>query len=1566
MGAKTVNSVLQRFHPAVAGWFAGRFERPSAIQRAGWKAIAASHGRKDVLLCAPTGSGKTLAAFLWALNNLVEDRLAGRLGEQVSVVYVSPLKALANDIRVNLAEPLEGIAAAGAAGGLELCPIRAGLRTGDTPASEREAMARRPPHILVTTPESLFLLLLSERFRGYLQAVRWVIVDELHAVAANKRGAHLAVTLERLERLVRQAGEPRPARIGLSATLRPVATLARFLSGAEVDSAGRRRFRPVDFVRVDSGPRRLDLKVIAPGPPLGPLATHAHWEALYDALAALVRGHRTTLIFTLSRRQAERVALNLQRRLGDAAVVAHHGSLARAARIEAEQRLKRGELKAIVATASLELGIDIGAVDLVCQIDSARSLTAALQRLGRSSHWLGGVPKGRFFALSLDELAALAATVRALGAGLIDEVEMPRGCRDVAAQQIIAVAAQQEEIGVAELSRLLRGAWHFADLTAPSLERLLSEMAAEPPCHAPGGQAKIIYDRQSGRVRARRAARIAALEGAGTIPENGNCDVVVASDGRKIGDVEEDFAQEVSRGDVFALGSAPWRALGLSRGRLLVEPAPASTPTAPFWEAEAPGRSPALSQALSELRIRLEHLARQGKRAAALKWLERECALEPAAAAQLFDYVARGLAALGAVPSRRTVVVERFFDGLGGTQVVIHAPFGMRLNRALGLALRKRLCQNFDFEIQASATDDAVLLALTGRHSFALETLLGLLAPGAARPVLEQAVLGAPMFELRFRHVATRALTVARAMRGNKVPPYLQRLRAQDLLAGLFPGQQACFENRPPVIPIPEHHLVAEAMRECLEEATDLPGLIALLGACRRGTVKVAAVESVAPSVFAHQILLAWDYSFIDGGERANRRSRTVRTGSARGAEPAALERLALAPPPVEAVRQAQAEASFTAPARRAQNRDELCEIVRAYGLFPWEKIADCTSGDGAAMVAELAAEGRIACVQLDEGGPRRLVSAEDLAGVQAVYSACRLLAPPLAAGGDTHAASRPPASYAPGARHAGRSSTPDPAAGALPVEPAAARQELVLRALRTGAAASAAALASTLALPAAQVEGALAALEAGGAIFRAARAPAQANGGNDAEQWWERYHLERVRRLTLKQLRPQFEPCDNAAFAALRLEWLGVAPRPGAVWLAGVLDRMTGLRFGPKTWESAILPARLPGFRPKELDELCLRGEFQWIAADTSQGALLPARITFVRRGSPLLGLLADDVPNEHALAQEQELLLEALKRGGAQYLDELCRATGLGEDAALGALWTLAAKGLASNDGYAPLSLLCGLAAARRALSRPAEQSPCEHRASRNRIGLRPRALSRLRARLKASGLGRWSRLARDHDAHPGGPSFEELRQAAQILLDRNGVLSREVLAWEGWPAAAWSRLAPVLRRMEYAGLWRRGLFVSGLSPEQYATGQALEALKDPARRRPPARQYVALCAADPANPFGTLLPGCGIARSEAAVVVLSGGAEFILGIEHGNLLLGDTADRETVEQGLQALIGFAGKLSLETIDGVPALQARQVPLLAKIGFHSNGRALVWDGLSGPVPAAALVPTRGFEAAR
>ncbi len=1496
-----MSSVLDAFHPLVRTWFARSFGPPSEVQELGWPVIAqaAEGAGHHVLMCAPTGSGKTLAAFMWAINRMVMEAEAGALRDEVSILYVSPLKALANDIRINLSEPLEGVRQVAIESGLEPPAIRAGLRHGDTPVSERNAMLRRAPQVLVTTPESLFMLLTSQRFREKLAAVRYVIVDELHAIAPSKRGVHLMVTLERLDRLVMSRSGSRPVRIGLSATLNPIERLAEFLAGHEVAPGGDRIPRPVRIVRAGSGPRQFDLAVIAPGPELGPLATHSHWDAMYDRLAELIEQHRTTLVFTLSRRWAERIALNLQKRLGDEAVMAHHGSLARNERLKAEQKLKHGELQAIVATASLELGIDVGTVDLVCQVDSPKSISAAVQRIGRSGHRLGMTPKGRFFALTLDDLVECAAAVRAIRGGILDEAEIPRGCLDVVAQQIIAIAAEEGDVGESELLRMLRGAACFGHLDRAALKNLLGEMATELSNRISGAAPKIFYDRIAGRVRPRRGARLAALVSGGTIAENGNYDVVIASEGRKIGDVEEDFAQESSRGDVFALGSNPWRILGISRGRLMVEAAPGMAPSLPFWQTEANGRSPALSSVAIDLRREIADRLDREDSNATIAWLCSECALDENAARQAIDYVRRGVAALGAVPDQRTIVIERFFDGLGGTQLVIHSPFGIRMNRGFGLALRKRLCQSFDFEIQASAIDDAVLLALNARHSFALENVLPMLPARNATEVMTQAVLDAPMFEVRFRHVASRALSIMRSDKGRRIPAWIQRLRTQELIAALFPQHGACFENRPPKIEVPAHFIVTETIRECLEESADLPRLMQLLEAIERGEVRIVAVDSISPSVFAQRILLAWDYSFLDDGERANRRSRTVMMNRALAEDVLRDEDLS-AMLAEEAVAAVVAEAGGRASSRKARNHDELLELIRKHGAIACGLLAERVSGDSTAMLRELEQEGRAIRTQLTREGAQQAIAVEDAALWVAIF---------------------------PGASALGASGLPS--TGNIDREPAI--KEVVRRAMATDGPVTVDALAARLSIESRELQTALAALEADGMVFRGHFTPA----ARGVEQWCDRYNLERIHRQTLAHLRAEIEPCSDQEYAAFRLRWHRVAerdPAGGAAAMQAVLERLNGVGFSPEFWEQSIFPARIAEYRPEYLDAILLSGEFVWagmpaVMPDGSSAPELPAKIGFFHRRDPALPE-ADpaDIVEPHPRA-----VFDALIAAGAQYLDDLAERADLSERDTLRALWRLAATGLVSNDSFAPLRILAadGVAAMGR------ESPPAARRRH-----------AAVRARLKSSFGGRWSVIRHA----PVSAQVDCAREAALRLLDRNGIVTREMLQLESLPLP-WSEITFALRRLEYSGQIRRGYFVRSLSGEQYALSAALELLNAGRSSRSPGAAMVALSAGDPANPFGAVLPSCGIAREAANLIVIEAGTP-IAGLAGRALRLLVPLSAEAVNAALRAMIDWRARLMIETVDEIPALESPWIDILVGIGFHSDGRALVYDGLPGPRP--------------
>ncbi len=843
--------MLASFDPLVAEWFANRFGNPTEPQLAGWRELQSG---RDVLISAPTGSGKTLAAFLICLDGLVRAARAATLSDETQVLYVSPLKALSNDVRRNLERPLAEIAALAELRGVKLAPIRTAVRTGDTSAADRQRMRNEAPHILVTTPESLFILLTAEKSRQMLRTVRTVIVDEIHAIADDKRGSHLALTLARLQAITHRV----PQRIGLSATVRPIEEVASYLApGAAIVDIGHRR--------------EMDLAIEITNDELGAVATSEMWEEIYDRLAAHILRERTTLVFVNTRRLSERVAHALAGRLGPNAVLPHHGSLSRALRHDAEARLKNGELRAVVATASLELGIDIGTVDLAIQIGSPRSIAVALQRIGRSGHWVGAKPRGILFPTTRDELIECAAVIHAIRAGDLEQIEIPQNALDILAQQIVAETACQPW-GEAELYDLFRSAWPYRDLALSDYEAVI-EMLSEGIATSRGRSGAMLHrDRVNHRLRGRRGARLAAITSGGAIPDNAAYSVIVEPEGKAVGTVDEDFAVESLTGDVFLLGTQSWRVRHVGQGKVRVEDAHGAKPSLPFWLGEAPGRSAELSNAVSATR---EDLRSSGALSE----------LSDAAARQAIAYVQSGAASLGALPSRDTVVAERFFDESGGMQLILHAPFGSRINRAWGLALRKRFCRTFNFELQAAATDNGIVISLSEQHAFPLESVFEFLHSSTVEDVLREALLAAPMFGVRWRWNASRALTILRFRGGRKVPPAIQRMRAEDLLASVFPDQVACAENLIGPIRIPDHPLVNETISNCLHEAMDVEGLKRVLAGLESGAVRRVAVENAMPSVFSHEILNANPYAFLDDAPLEERRARAVQLRSASRAE---------------------------------------------------------------------------------------------------------------------------------------------------------------------------------------------------------------------------------------------------------------------------------------------------------------------------------------------------------------------------------------------------------------------------------------------------------------------------------------------------------------------------------------------------------------------------------------------------------------------------------------------------------------------------------------------------------
>jgi ATP-dependent Lhr-like helicase len=1413
MGGGTFPMSLASFHPAVAAWFRDRLGEPTAPQARAWPSIRAG---RHTLVAAPTGSGKTLAAFLAAIDELVRQGLAGTLADETRVVYVSPLKALSSDIHRNLEEPLGGIRAELAARALPAVDVRALTRTGDTPPAARAAMGRRPPHLLVTTPESLYLLLGSDGGRRVLRTARTVIVDEIHAVAGSKRGAHLALSLARLEAL---AGRPL-LRVGLSATQRPIEEMARFLLGAGgVGPDGTPR-----CALVDAGHRRdLDLSVETPRSPLEAVMAGEVWDEVYDRLAELARGQRTTLIFVNTRRLAERVAKHLGDRLGVGRVAAHHGSLSRERRQEAERRLKAGDLRAIVATASLELGIDIGSVDLVCQVGSTRSIATLLQRAGRSGHALGRLPRCRVFPTSRDELVEAAALIDAARRGELEALSIPERPLDVLAQQLVAAVACEEwsEDG---LFALVRRAWPYRNLPREEFDDVVRMVAGGFATRRGRRGALLHHDAVGRRLRPRRGARLAALTSGGAIPDSADYHVVLEPGGTSLGTIHEDFAIESMPGDIFQLGNASWRILRVEPGRVLVADARGAPPTIPFWLGEAPGRSPELSAAVSRLRAELDRRLGEGTDAAAA-WLRAEVGLPPGAARQIADYLAAARAALGLLPTHETIVVERFFDEASDLHLVIHAPFGSRRNRAWGLALRKRLCRAFNFELQAAATEDAIVLSLGPTHSFPPEDLFRMLRAAEAREVLAQAVLDAPMFPIRWRWTASRALAILRWRGGRKVPPRLQRMEAEDLLAVVFPDQLACLENVAGDREIPDHPLVRETMRDCLEEACDAEGLTELLRRIESGAVRVVARDLREPSPLAHEILGARPYAFLDDAPLEERRTQAVQ--QRRFLDPQTAARLGALD--AEAIERVRAEAW-----PEARGPDELHDALSILGFV--------TAAEGRAAgwephLAALAAAGRAAVLEPGDGARDLWVAAERLPELAAVH--------PGAAPQPRLAVPERFAARAWGASEALVALLRDRLSGLGPV--------------------TAARLARDAGVAAEQVGTALAALEGEGRVLRGRFSPGAAE-----EEWCERGLLARIHRLTLDRLRREIEPVPPADYLRFLLAWSRVAPGErarGADGLEPVLSQLEGFEAAAAAWESEILPARFEAYDPAWLDALCLSGRWVWGraqppgAAGRRSGPVRTTPVALVRREA-LADWAAASEPPEPALSPAARAVADRLRERGASFFADLAAAAGLLKSQAEEALAELVACGLATSDSFTGL----------RALLAPSGRRP-------------PLAGGRRRRAVAEIGMesaGRWSLL---RPATAGGRGEEPAGTVARALLRRYGVVFRRLLEREGM-LPPWRDLLRALRGMEARGEVRGGRFVDGFSGEQYALPGAVGRLRA-VRRQPPGGVLISVCGSDPLNLAGVLTPGERLAALPGNRVLYRDGEPIAL-LESGKVRL------------------------------------------------------------------------------
>ncbi|MGO9211425.1 MAG: DEAD/DEAH box helicase, partial [Terriglobales bacterium] len=1399
-------------HPIVEEWFVRRFGTPTEPQEQGWPHILAG---RTTLISAPTGSGKTLSAFLACIDRLVRKALAGDLQDRTEVLYVSPLKALGNDIQKNLEVPLSEILQLAGERGLLMPEICTAVRTGDTLAHERRAMLKRPPHILVTTPESLYILLTAEKSRQILRDVETVIVDEIHAVADDKRGAHLALSLERLDALVHR----RPVRIGLSATQKPIELIAHFLTGAvlppsrqerRVEETAIKSLGDLGVSAVESFPaivnighqRQMDLAVEVPSSELGAVASNEMWDEIYARISELVQQHRSTLVFVNTRRMAERVAHHLGEILGEEAVAAHHGSLARKLRLAAEKKLKNGEVRVLVATASLELGIDIGFVDLVCHLGSPRSIAVLLQRIGRSGHWRGAVPKGRVFATTRDELLECAALVRSIRQGELDRIMIPEAPLDVMAQQIVASCAA-EEWKEDDLFALVRRAYPYRDLPREEFEAILVMLSDGIAARRGRYGAYLYRDRVNGRLRARRGARIAAITSGGAIPNNALYTVVAEPEGIVVGTVDEDFAVESMKGEIMLLGNTSWRIRRIeASGRMLVEDAHGAPPGIPFWRGEAPGRTAELSEQVAELRAHISELARDlrpgfldrtsPEMAAAVEWLGVECGLDESGAEQAVQYVVEGRAVLGEVPTQQTIIAERFFDEGGGMQLIIHAPFGARVNKAWGLALRKRFCRSFNFELQAAATDNGLNIALAEQHSFPLADVFHFLQPESVQAVLEQAVLtGSPIFATRWRWDAERALALLRFDHGKKVPPQIQRIRSDDLLASVFPDVAACQENIEGDIQIPDHPLVREVMKDVLTEAMDLDGLKQVLRGISSGGIRCLAVDTPVPSAFSHEILNANPYAYLDDAPLEERRARAVEMR--RTLPESVLNEVGALDP--EAIAEVRQDAW-----PEVRDADELHDVLQTLIALPEPLAALWT-----ALFERLATENRAGRAKLNSIA--YWVAADKAKSFRAIFPEAQFESEPAEI-------------------------------EAVPPQADDALLAMVRGWMQHLGPTTTAALGSTLGLPASEIDKALLRLESSGAVLRGQFER------KDPEQteWCDRRLLARIHRLTLGRLRKQIEPVTAAQFMRWLLRWQHVASGSQVLGERGTLEvlrQLQGFEIPASAWERHILAQRVANYDPKFLDQLSLTGAVGWgrlsphpaTLEDAGGGRrVVPTSVApitfFVREEADWMTPRHGEDGELRGLSPGGREVLEYLKTRGASFFADIVRGTGKLKAEVETALWELVAGGQITADGFDNL----------RALIDPKRRSG--HGSGRT---TRPRHSS-----------GRWSLLY----AGEAPDRQRSVEATCWMLLNRYGVVFRDLLARES-VAPKWRELLLGFRRLEDRGEIRGGRFLSGFIGEQFALPAAVESLRA-TRNLPPANETVTVSAADPLNLVGILVPG------------------------------------------------------------------------------------------------------------
>lgn len=1452
------------FHPAVAAWFQKTFSSATEIQAKAWPAI---QQKKQVLISAPTGSGKTLAGFLATIDELVRRGVDGTLPDKTLVVYVSPLKALSNDIEKNLQEPLAGIRNELEAFGLADIQLRVQVRTGDTPAKDRAAMLREPPHILVTTPESLYLLLTSPKGREMLSEVGTLLVDEIHALLRDKRGSHFALTMERLDALVR-----RPVnRIGISATQKPIETVAAFLLGS--------RFAETGCEIINTGHKRnLELSIEVPRSPLGAVMANEVWGEIYDRIVSLIEEHRTTLIFVNNRRLAERMAHLLTERLGKDQVTAHHGSMSREHRQNAEERLKAGSLRALVATASLELGIDIGSVDLVCQISSPRGIATFLQRIGRSGHTVKGTPKGKLFPLTRDELVECAALLDAVKRGELDQLILPEKPIDILAQQIVAEIATGEKSESA-VYEMFRRAYPYRNLSREEFDEVVGMLSEGFTTRRGRRGAYLFHDTVSEVLKPRKNARLVAIMSGGAIPDTFDYEVRLEPTNTFIGTLHEDFSIESSAGDIFQLGNHSWMITRVENGVVRVVDAGQAPPTIPFWLGEAPGRTAELSFAVG--RFRDEFVARlpagfiqalsQGNedgdlgpdrelalenefhwKESSIKWLVTELGLAAAAAEQITVYLAASYAALRAMPSQETLVLERFFDEAGDQHLVIHSPFGNRMNRAWGLSIRKRFCRKFNFELQAAATDDAIVLSLGATHSFPLDEVFHYLHSNTVRDILIQAVFDSPMFEVRWRWNATRALAVPRRREGKKVPAQIQRMAAQDLVALVFPDQLACLENIAGDREIPDHPLVRQTIEDCLTEAMDLATFETLLKKIEAKELTLVARDLREPSLLSQEILNARPYAFLDDAPLEERRTRAI--SGRRFMEPSEASELGrLDPLAIKLVREEVWP--------EAETPDELHDALVLLGFLTVNEVA----ASWKPLFSELARAGR--ATELSIGATRLFVPVERLPQFLTTFP--DLVQNPVL-------------------------TIPEKIAKQVWTRETAIVEILRGRLEGLGPV-TAESLAESSALPLSEVNLALLSLENEGFIFR----------GNfsspEASEWCERRLLKRIHRHTLEKLRKEIEPVSAADFMSYLFSWQRLTEKlEGPQSLDGILEQLEGYEAPASSWESVIFPARISDYDFEWLDRACLSGKTAWgrfHAPKKSSGGspVKSSPIMLVSRSRLDFWKNLFEGPEEVTghLSPSAKKVFETLEAKGASFHYDLEGQTGLLKSQVEEALGELVAKGLANSDSFTGL----------RALLVPGKYKSSAQKQRHRRSNLFNMDLA-----------GRWSLLNRNHSTENKNASEETADSLARIFLKRYGIVFRKITENEG-VAPPWRDLVRIYRRMEARGEIRGGRFVEGIWGEQFALPEALVKLRQVRReknREGASEDLLAVSAVDPANLHGILTPGAKPKRHSKNGVLFRSGVPVAAWEDGEMTTLAEASDEEKWKwRNLLARKTFSAKL-------------------------------------------------------